>query len=186
MIVNRLPDLKKGQLLSGLLFCFVVWSSPAFAQQTSFPHSWTGNWQGNLVWTQPAAKTAELVPMQLNIHAADSAGFTWQLKYGEGGIDNRPYLLLQKDSIGIHWVIDEQNGIVLDQYYFGNRLTGVFTVMQNTIVNSYQLQGDSLLVEFHSFNKEPLSQTGMGTEESPKVMSYRVTGYQRAVLRRKP
>src|SRR5690606_868412 len=100
--------------------------------------------------------------------------------------DNRPYFLFPKDSTGIHWVIDERNGIILDQYYFANRLSGVFTVMQTTIVNSYQLQGDSLVVEFNSFNKEPISQTGMGTEESPNVMSYRVTGYQRAVLRRKP
>ncbi|MCR6722428.1 MAG: hypothetical protein NVV59_19530 [Chitinophagaceae bacterium] len=169
-----------------MLFCFGACTVTASSQNTVFPHSWAGNWQGNLFWTQPNSQNVQVVPMQLNIHTADSAGFTWQLKYGEGETDNRPYFLFPKDSTGIHWVIDERNGIILDQYYFANRLSGVFTVMQTTIVNSYQLQGDSLVVEFNSFNKEPISQTGMGTEESPNVMSYRVTGYQRAVLRRKP
>lgn len=186
MIANRLLILKNLQLFAGLLFCFCTVSSGAAAQDTAFPGSWTGHWQGNLHWFQAGKPQAQVVPMQLIIQAADSAGHTWQLKYGEGGADNRPYLLLPKDKSGINWVIDERNGIALDQFYLGNRLTGVFTVMQNTLLNSYQLQGDSLVVEFHTFSKDPLTHSGLGTEDSPKVMSYRVNGYQRAVLRRKP
>lgn len=155
----------------------------AKAQPPSFPKDWAGNWKGELQWFKTGADTAQKVTMQLRIHPTGSAGrYTWQLIYGAGGEDNRPYLLIPKDTAGIHWVVDEQNGIVLDQYWVGNRLCGAFTVMNNTIINNYRMENNKLVIEFFSIGSKAIATTGEGTAEIPLVDSYRVGSYQQAIL----
>lgn len=121
--------------------------------------------------------------MQLVVLPADSAGtYTWQIVYGDKGQDNRPYVLKPVDTAKGHWVVDERNGIVLDQYFVANRFTSAFTVQNTTIVDSYWREGKNLIVEFHSLSAKAVNTTGNGTEESPTVMSYGVKGFQRAIL----
>lgn len=171
--------MKKGTILSMLLF----FSLAAFSQEQGFPKSWTGNWKGELRWFKAGQTEPQTVQMELRIHPTDSAGtYTWQLIYGEGGQDNRPYLLVPKDPKTGHWVVDERNGIVLDQFLIGNKLCGAFTVQNSTLVNSYQIEKGQLIVEFYTMAAKPLVTTGLGTEESPKVDSYRLSAYQKAVL----
>ena len=68
--------------------------------------------------------------MELRIQPSDSAHrFSWQIIYGNANEDNRPYTLIAKDSSKGHWVIDEHNGIVLDQYWIAGKFCGAFTVM---------------------------------------------------------
>jgi hypothetical protein len=155
------------------------------AQSSNFPDSWAGEWEGTLSWYPVGTTAPRLVPMQLLIGLADSAGYTWSIQYGEGQKDQRHYLLLPVDSATGHWVIDERNGIRLDQFFLANRLSGAFTVGKSTIINNYFLSGDSLIVEFNTIGSQPLQESGLNTEESPRVLSYRVLAYQRAVLRRK-
>jgi hypothetical protein len=170
--------------IAGLLFLFPFHT---YSQNLSFPSAWEGHWEGVLYWYKTGSASAQQVPMQLLIAPTDSAAWNWQLVYGEKQADSRPYLLLPQDTSGIHWAIDERNGLILDQYYSADRLTGAFTVMQSTLVNSYELRGDSLLIEFHSFSKDPVRETETASDSSSiKVMSYRILGYQRAILRRKP
>ena len=123
--------------------------------------------------------------MELRIHPADSAGtWNWQIIYGSEAEDNRPYKLVRKDTAGIHWVIDENNGIILDQYWVADKFSGAFTVLNSTIVNSYWMENNKLMVEFYHVSAKPIATTGKGTDESPHVDSYRVGGYQKAVLTR--
>lgn len=163
--------------------CALLGSTAAPAQE--FPGSFVGCWEGALLWYQ-AGKEPRKVPMQLVVQPSDSAGqFTWRMVYGEQGADNRPYLLKPVDTARGHWVIDERNGIVLDQYWIGGRLTGAFTVQGTTIISSYGLQGAELVVEFQSMGSAPIHTTGGGAADIPPVDSYAVKGYQRAVLKKK-
>ena len=124
--------------------------------------------------------------MQLIIKPADSANtFTWQIIYGDKGEDNRPYLLKPVDTAKGHWQIDERNGIIIDQYFIGNRFTSAFSVQTTTIVDSYWREGDNLVAEFYGLTSKPVSTTGKGTEDSPKVDSYGTKSYQRAVMKKK-
>lgn len=165
-----------------ILLCSLA-ANTGFAQ--SFPQSFIGNWKGELLWYRTGVDTPQRVPMQLRIQPADTAGqYTWQLIYGEGGTDNRPYLLKPVDTAKGHWVVDERNGIRLDQYWVGGRFTSAFTVQTTTILDSYWREGETLIVEFHSLCAKPVSTTGHGTDDSPTVSSYATKGYQRAVLRR--
>lgn len=166
-----------------LLCCCLFISGLCFSQ--SFPQSWCGHWKGELLWYPGANKEPKSVPMKLRIGATDSAHrFTWQLTYGEAAADNRPYELVAKDTAKGHWVIDEKNGIVLDQYWLAGRLSGAFTVQQSTIINHYWMQDGQLHVEFSMIAAKPIATTGKGDEESPLVDSYQVRSYQKAVLRR--
>ncbi|MBI5857907.1 MAG: hypothetical protein HZB42_09725 [Sphingobacteriales bacterium] len=153
------------------------------AQKNLFPESWEGDWKGELQWYRTGNDTARKVNMELHIHKADSANtWTWQMVYGSASEDNRPYKLIRKDTSGTHWVIDELNGIMLDQYWVANKFSGAFTVQNATIINSYWIENGRLVVEFYSISAKPVSTTGNGTEESPSVDSYMVGSYQKAIL----
>ena len=167
-------------LIFPLICCFC-----SAAQQNAFPSRWTGNWKGELKWYIPTSDTARIVPMELRIKPTDSAGsYTWQIKYGTGGTDNRPYTLSHGDSAKNHWIINEHNGIILDQYYIGNRLSGAFTVQTSTIINNYWIDDGKLHVEFYNISARPVATTGRGDKDSPLVDSYKVNSYQKAVLSR--
>ncbi len=124
--------------------------------------------------------------MQLKIQPADTLGhYTWQLIYGEQSEDNRPYILKPVDAAKGHWVIDERNGIALDQFWAGPVFSGAFSIQGSTIVNNYKLEKDRLIVEFYSLLTKAVRQSGNGTPESPQVDSYAVRSYQKAILKRK-
>ncbi|NOT50304.1 MAG: hypothetical protein HOP10_03395 [Chitinophagaceae bacterium] len=172
-----------------ILLVTVLFSFSANAQQAlRFPGTWKGNWKGELEWFKTGTAEPEKINMELRIRAVstpDSADtWTWQIIYGSEAEDNRPYKLIQKDTAGIHWAIDENNGIVLDQYLVAGKFSGAFTVMNSTIINSYWMEGNKLHVEFYSISAKPVNTTGKGTEESPSVNSYKVGSYQKAVLLR--
>lgn len=170
---------------SVFLLAALALSAACKAQPAAFPESWVGNWKGELSWYKTGATAPQKVAMTLRIHPAEPKGtYSWQLIYGAGGEDNRRYKLIPKDTAGIHWVVDEQNGILLDQYWVGEKLCGAFTVMNNTIINTYRMEKDRLLIEFYSIGTKPVTTSGDGTDEIPKVDSYRVGSYQQAVLTR--
>ncbi len=166
-----------------LLACFISFS--ATCQSTTFPESWTGNWKGELEWYKTGKAESQKVNMELRIQPTDIPGtFTWQIVYGSATEDNRPYTLIAKDSTKTHWAIDENNGILLDQYWIGNKFCGAFSVKSNTIVNNYWMENDKLMAEFYSIGAKSIATTGKGTDESPTVDSYKIGSYQKAVLLR--
>lgn len=156
----------------------------ATAQQ-GFPASFAGHWQGEVSWWRPGAAEPRKFTMQLLIEPVDTANYyTWKIVYGDKGEDTRPYELKPVNTDTGHWVVDEKNGILLDQYVIGGKLFCVFKVGGSTIVNSYGLEGDTLQVEFVSYPAKAVRTSGAGTEESPTVESYAVRSYQKGILTR--
>ena len=174
--------------MKNVLFLLLGLSFSAMSQAQAsldFPQNWLGHWEGELSW-YAGPNAPKKVKMQLKIQPADTLGhYTWQLIYGEQSEDNRPYILKPVDAAKGHWVIDERNGIALDQFLVGPVFGGAFSVQGSTIVNNYRLEEDSLLVEFFSMPTKPVRQSGEGTTESPQVDSYAVRSYQKAILKRK-
>lgn len=153
--------------------------------QSGFPRTFTGHWKGEVLWYRPAEKAPRKFAMQLVVQPADTPGhYTWQITYGDKGEDNRPYLLKPVDTATGHWVVDERNGIVLDSYWLGNKLTSVFSLDKVTIASTHVVAGDQMTIEFTTTLTSPVSTTGHGTEDSPTVHSYAVKSYQKAVLHR--
>ena len=155
----------------------------SFAQD--FPSKFIGTWQGTLLWYKKDGKQPQTVKMQLTILPTDTANqFTWQLIYGDKNEDNRPYILKPVDAAKGHWIIDEKNGIVIDQYWLANKFSGAFTVQSSTIINTYYLSKKKLIVEFFSLSSKPINTTGGKTQNVPTVDSYEMKSYQKAVLKR--
>ncbi len=166
-----------------LLFSGII----LFAQdKSSFPNDFIGHWKGTLEWYRTGNAKPEKVNMSLTIlPSKDSAGqYSWHMVYGSASEDNRPYLLKPVDTAKGHWVIDELNGIVLDQYWVGNRFICSFTVLNNTITNTYYLENGQLIAEFISNPAKAGATSGKGTAASPTVDSYIIRGFQRAVLKK--
>lgn len=156
----------------------------AAQQKSNFPQNFIGNWKGTLQW-MVAGKPTQTFTMQLRIQPADTAGqYTWQIIYGDDDKDNRPYILKPVDTAKGYWVVDERNGIVLGSYIFGNCLQGAFSVSENTIVDNYCVDGDGMQVEFFNIKLADKKQSGKGTDEVPLVESYRLSGYQKGILKR--
>jgi len=175
------------------ILCFIIMATIlpaiAFAQKNEFPQSWVGDWKGELHWYKGATGEPRKVKMEIRIHPAGNAGkYSWQIVYGsmdssgKDTVDIRPYLLTAKDEAKGHWLIDENNGIVLDQFWVAGKFCGAFTVGNSTIVNSYWIENGKLLVEFFSLSAKPIATTGKGTSDSPSVDSYKMATYQKAVL----
>ncbi|MGB8190769.1 MAG: hypothetical protein WCF67_02565 [Chitinophagaceae bacterium] len=170
----------------GLLFLFCTTQLHAQSRKkpsNNFPESFIGNWKGEIKWHKIAKDTPQIIKMQLRVQPADSVGhYTWHLIYGEGNKDDRPYILKPVDIKKGHWIVDERNGILIDQYYIGNRFFGAFTVQSKTIISQFWREGNKLVVEFYAATAKPVSTTGLNTEDSPIVNSYGVDAYQRAEL----
>ncbi|MBL7768480.1 MAG: hypothetical protein JNK20_05885 [Flavipsychrobacter sp.] len=172
------------ELCIALMCCMPAWAQKNASPSTSFPNSWIGKWKGNLAWFQ-GLQQRQGIQMELHILPGDSSDqYTWRIIYGTGGQDNRPYILKPFNKERGHWLIDEQNSIVLDQFLIGSRFCGTFTVEGNTIMNCYELQGDSLLVEFYNYQEKPIVITGGGDSSVPKVKTYGMRSHQRAILKR--
>jgi hypothetical protein len=168
-----------------ILFLFFLAFTFGAAAQKGFPATFVGHWQGEIAWYRQGAAEPRKFKMQLLIQPTDSAGrYTWKIIYGEKGEDTRPYELKAVDTATGHWMVDEKNGILLDQYFIGGKLYSVFSVGGTTIVNSYWREGDRLAVEFASFPAKAVRTSGAGTEESPTVESYAVRSYQKGILAR--
>lgn len=167
-----------------ILLLFLLVCAAAGAQRS--PVRFMGHWEGELTWYRSGIAEPRTSKMQLKVLPADTVGhFTWQIIYGEGDRDNRPYLIKPADTLKGHWVIDEKNGILLDQYFVGERLCGSFSVGDYRINNCYWLDGEDLVIEFMTTSAKAVSTTGGTSEEIPKVESYAVHGYQRAILKRR-
>jgi hypothetical protein len=155
----------------------------------SFPACFIGNWKGQLQW-MVAGKPTQTFTMQLRIQPTDSASqYTWQIIYGATSAplrteDNRFYILKPVDTAKGHWVIDENDGIILDSYVHGNSIHGAFTVQGNTIVDNYTIENGKMRVEFFTIKLGDKKQSGKGTEEIPFVDSYKISSYQTGVLTR--
>lgn len=172
--------------MKGFFLVVIIFTCISLKAQTSFPQDFIGKWKGTLAWFRAGDKKAQQVNMELYIlPSKDTAGqFTWHLIYGSVSAGSRPYLLKPVDTAKGHWVIDEVNGIILDQYWVGNRFSGAFTVHNSTIVNTYYIENGQLIVEFYSYAAKPIDTTGRGTEESPYVERRAIKSFQRAVLKK--
>ncbi len=170
------------------LFFISVVTAPGLAQEKngvqSFPKDFIGNWTGSLIW-HPAGKERQTVAMRLNIQPETGKSvYSWQLIYGDASKDNRPYQLKPVDTAVGHWVIDENDGILLDGYWIGNRFISTFSVQGNTITAVYWLAGKELHIEMISTKVVAYRESGKGTAEVPNVLSYPVSSYQKAILYR--
>ena len=154
----------------------------------TWPDDWLGNWQGSLRLLKPGSDEARVFPMRLEIaQTEDSSRFNWTIIYGEGEeADVRKYELISQPDQAGHFIIDEKNSILLDQYLIGNTMVSRFAVDQTLLFVTYHLQGDRLFSQMASGPMENPRVSGLEIEEASvdSVRSYVMKGMQEAILTR--
>ncbi len=149
-----------------------------------FPQDFVGDWRGTMEWTKSGEEKSTQVKMRIKIEKADGDSYTYHMAYGDKEQDARPYVLKPVDKTKGHWAIDERNGIVLDHFWVGDCLIGVFTVSGNTIVSKDRLEDGKLVTEMITYEASTLNKTGDQGPQIPLVTTNRVKSIQRAKLER--
>lgn len=173
-----------------LSICLLIGTTALFSQQDSlgFPGNWAGEWAGDLVISTSAGEVQRL-PMILRILPQEDSRYTFTIVYGEDIPENtRPYFLETIDAEKGHYVTDEENSILLDDYLINGKLYSRFEVMGNLLLSTLEERDGELIYEIISGPLAPTRTTGdtiIEGEEIPPVNSYHVKVQQRAVLVRK-
>lgn len=153
-----------------------------------FPEDWLGYWEGDLKIMNKNGVNMELT-MALDLKEMEyDSSYQWTLKYiTEEKTDERKYLLKKGSDEENHWVVDEDNGIILDGYVLNNCLYVLFEVGNNRILTSYTLDKEKMIFENLVFKVTHVRTSGdlrEGTISVP-VNSFLVSGLQKSILHKK-
>ncbi|BDS12261.1 hypothetical protein [Aureispira anguillae] len=154
-----------------------------------FPEGWIGKYQGNLALINAQkGKTMEL-PMTLIISRTDTANrWRWYSKALYNGKEIiKDYALVRHDSMPEnHFIMDENNGILLDRVLLDNAFYDYFEVGNLGLYGITRKVGDDIHFEIASF---PLSSSSHSTYQKDEttvdtVTSFKVINTQKVLLKR--
>jgi len=173
------------------IFSFILLVSCQISKKTTdkiviekFPEAWIGEWEGQLEIFRGQKKVQEIY-MGLNILPIDSTTYTWTIIYGDGEKrQERKYEIKPKNKEAGHYIIDEKNSILLDDYLIGNTLYSRFEVQKSLLLISYEKMGERIIFEVISGKLDNPTLTG-GQDSIPNVNSYPISIGQKAILKRK-
>lgn len=170
------------------LLLVAAWSLLAQQNNQDFPATWQGEWQGELIISRDTGIVQRL-PMILRILPQADGRFSYTIVYGEDTAENtRPYFLETVDSAKGHYVTNEENGILLDDFLINGKLYSRFEVMGTLLLATLEEQNGTLIYEIIAGPLAPLRTTGdtiVDKEEIPPVDSYQINVQQRAVLEKR-
>lgn len=130
------------------------------APKTNFPEDWIGVYEGEMEWYSNGRLNAK-IPLRVEVYKVDSLENTWGWRSTYDSTEAVPYevvkdyLVIQKDtSIEHKYVMDEQNGILLDMNLIDNTFYTSFEVASNRILSTNKLIHDKL---YHELIMSPVT-----------------------------
>ena len=149
----------------------------------AFNEDWSGQWVGscnanNYNTDNPVAP----YQMNLTISEVDSKTLSWSIQYPPQSV--RRYQLKQQADILGHYVLDEKNGILIDQFYSDNVLRELYLVNGRFFTGVSIKTGDVLIVEHTSFWSNPLRTTSLEDGSFP-VKSFALRDHTKCILNKK-
>ncbi|WP_375238375.1 hypothetical protein [Aurantibacter sp.] len=166
------------------IICFLL-SFVAFSQQDSitkqFPEDYLGIYKGKLKIDNPRGQ--QEIEMEFHLKATDGSNvFKYTLVYVVNGEPSpRNYTLKIIDKAKGEYVVDENNGIILDAKYVNNSLISVFEVQGNLLITTERFFDDYMFFEI-VFSGKDSKKTTIATEDQTEVISYPITTTQTAKL----
>ena len=146
-----------------LLFSFLACSTSNNKNFTpnieKFPSTWLGEYKGRLQVLRPGSdKNAFPANVHLSIaNTTEASRWKWTTSYAVEGRDTieKKYFIMHPDSLAdTNYLMDEDNGIFINQYHFGNTFYGAYTVNNQFFTFSYQKEGDVLDYELAVYAKD--------------------------------
>ena len=152
------------------------------AKNESFPTDYLGIYKGDLKIVNTSG--TQTIPMEFHLKATDSIGkYVYTLVYGEGEKrQERLYHLIEKDAAKGNYVVDENNGILLDAKLVDNTLYSMFEVQGSLLTTTERFYERYMIFEITVSNTRQKQITGNSGEEIPEVIVYPITVEQKARL----
>lgn len=143
-----------------------------------FPDDYFGIYKGDLHITN--SRGEQTIQMEFHLQATDSVGnYKYVLVYiADGNRQERHYNLIDKGNGA--YVVDENNGILLEATLIDNKLYSMFEVQGNILTTTETFYKDKMVFETTFSNREQKKTTGI--EGGVKVHTYPITTVQKAVL----
>ncbi|MEL6811464.1 MAG: hypothetical protein AAFP76_09030 [Bacteroidota bacterium] len=150
----------------------------------NFPDDYFGIYTGTLKINSSGGLST--YPMEFHLLATDSIGvYEYKLVYGKGDQRQvRAYNLIAQNKDQGEYIVDENNGIILDDKVVGNRMYALFEVGGSLLTTFITFEKDHMVFEIVATQKENKRITYAENEEKTEVISYPITTVQRAVLQK--
>ena len=152
----------------------------------NFPTDWIGDYEG-LLKIYNINGGIDTISMRLVIDYPNAQGYyPWTIIYDDHDI--RPYGLEVINTDNGHYRINEYNSIELDAYLIDRHLITRFSVLNNDLIIDYEHIGDAIIAQFYISRIENLNITGgevIAQDTIPKVYTYPLSVYQKAILKKK-
>lgn len=157
-----------------LLFISII----SFAQDKIFPNDFFGIYRGKIEISSPQGK--QEFDMEFHLKNTDTIGtYKYTLIYNKQA---RNYFLIEKDIDKGQYIIDENNGIILQTTVFNKAIYSIFEVMGNLISNTIHFYDTYIDFEIAMSRTSQIEITGKGTQEIPEVKTYPIPIIQKARL----
>ncbi|MGB1307333.1 MAG: hypothetical protein ACPG6B_00380 [Oceanihabitans sp.] len=170
------------KLLSTVFFILVCFSAKAQNDSLQFPEDFYGIYKGDLHITNARGK--QTIGMEFHLNKTDSIGkHQYMLVYiFDGKRQERKYNLIEKDVVKGEYIVDENNGILLDAKLIDNTLYFMFEVQNNLITTTARFYKTSMDFEITFTDTKQKKESGTSGEDAVRVTSYPISGIQKAHL----
>ena len=170
-----------------LILAGIITTGISFAQNDAssvFPDDYLGVYKGKL--NINSDRGTQEITMEFHLKATDSIDtFEYILVYGEGDSrQQRNYTLRTLNKAKGEYLVDENNGILLDDKVVDNRMYALFEVQGTLLTTFITFKEDHIIFEIAAARRENARTTHAENEERTEVISYPVSTVQRAVLKR--
>lgn len=162
-----------------IVFAAAITHSLAQSSEAELPAAWDGVWRGEIE-VLAGGKVTHRAQMELRIAPiAGSAAKTWTQTYS--GQPPRQYEIRPADSGAGRFILDEKNGVLLEEQLIGDTLLSTFRTGDVLLFSRFDLRGDALAVEIATF-----AAPAVNGATKPEVGALPFRSIQRGVLHRQP
>ena len=166
-----------------IIFFFTIQITIAQNDNTSsFPGAYFGVYSGELIIH--SEKGIKNYPMEFHLLSTDSIGiYKYMIVYGKDkNRQERKYTLKEIDKAKGNYILDENNGILLDCKVIENKMFFLFEVMDSFLTTFVTFNNDHLIFEIVVTNTKTKKTSGGTDEDTPEVFSYPISVIQKAIL----
>ncbi|WP_418508583.1 hypothetical protein [Corallibacter sp.] len=168
-------------LVTLLVLCL---SLSALSQNDSlqFPQDFYGVYKGDLHITNQNIK--QTIQMEFHLNPTDTSGkYQYTLVYiMNGDRQERHYNLIEQDKEKGQYIVDENNGILLDAQLIDHTLYAMFEVQGNILTTTERFYKNSMDFEITFASKTKQRESESNDEQATQVLSYPILVVQKAHL----
>ncbi len=129
------------------------------------PVEWYGRWTGTLKITPAKGKPQEAAMELLIEPIKGKKAYRWRIIYGDPKTKPaRNYELIPQEKAN-HFVIDENNGLLIDSWLIGNTMHSQFQVADSMIPVRYERKGDTIVFSLAVYTTKDARTTKLGKGE---------------------